>query len=64
MFAPIVDSTMPMDSISWSRKLWWVSENSPNVANSITALTSPSNRAGRTMMLSGGAEPRPEEIWT
>ncbi len=64
MFAAIVLSTIPIDSISWSRKDWWVSENSPKVASSITALTSPSNSAGSTMMLSGGASPRPEEIWT
>ncbi len=64
MLAAMVLSTMPMDSISWSRKLWWVSENSPKVASSITAFTSPSNRAGSTMMLSGADSPRPDEICT
>ena len=29
MLAAMVLSTMPMDSISWSRKDWWVSLNSP-----------------------------------
>ena len=37
----------------------WISLNSPKVASSITAFTSPSNSTGRTMMLSGGASPRP-----
>ena len=64
MLAAMVLSTMPTDSISWLRNDWWVSENSPKVASSITALTSPSNRAGRMMMFSGAAPPRPEPIWT
>ncbi len=64
MLAAMVFSTMPTDSINWLRNDWWVSENSPNVASSITAFTSPSNRAGRTMMFSGAAAPRPEPIWT
>ena len=37
--------------------------NGWNDASSITALTSPSNSTGRTMMLSGGASPRPEVMW-
>jgi hypothetical protein len=64
MLAAMVDSTMPMDSISWSRKACWVSLNSPKVASSITAFSSPSNRAGRTMMFCGAASPRPELILT
>lgn len=64
MLAAMVLSTMPMDSISWSRNCCWVSLKSPKVASSITAFTSPSNRAGRTMMLAGAASPSPEEICT
>ena len=60
--AAIVLSTMPTDSISWSRKLWWVSLNSLNEASSITALTSSSNRAGRMLTLAGAAWPRPEPM--
>ena len=37
--------------------------NGWNEASSMTALTSPSKRTGSTMMLSGGASPRPEVIW-
>ena len=58
--AAIVLSTMPTVSISWLRKVWWVSLNSSNEASSITALTSSSNSAGRMLMLAGrgGAEAR------
>ena len=63
MFAPIMLSTTPIDSVSWSRKIWWMAPNGLNDASSITAFTSPSKRTGRTMMFSGGASPRPELIW-
>ena len=43
---------------------WWVSLNRLKEASSMTAFTSPSNSAGSTMMLSGGASPRPELICT
>ena len=58
--AAIVFNTIPTDSISWSRKFWWVSLNSLNEASSITALTSSSNKAGRMLTLAGAAWPRPE----
>ena len=62
VFASIVLSTMPIDSVSWSRNAWWVGLNRSNDASSRTALTWPSKRTGRTMMLAGAASPRPEEI--
>ena len=62
MVAAIVFNTMPIDSISWSRKVWWVSLKSLNEASSITALTSSSNKAGRMLTLAGAAWPRPEPI--
>ena len=60
MLAPIMFSTTPMLSVSWSRKIWWMALNGLNEASSITAFTSPSKRTGRTMMLNGAASPRPE----
>ena len=63
MFAPIMLSTTPIDSASWSRKVWWIWLNGRKLASSITAFTSPSNRIGRTMMLRGGASPSPDVIW-
>ncbi len=63
MLAPIMFSTTPMDSVSWSRKIWWMALKGLKEASSITPFTSPSNSTGRTMMLSGGASPRPELIW-
>ena len=63
MPAPIVLSTMPMLSVSWSRKVWWISEKRLYDASSMTALTWPSKITGSTMMLSGGASPSPELIW-
>ena len=62
MFASIVLSTMPIDSVSWSRNAWWIGLNASNDASSMTALTWPSKRTGSTMMLRGGASPRPEAI--
>ena len=62
MFAAMVLSTMPIDSVSWSRNDWCVSEKRLNEASSITALTSCSNSTGRTMMLSGGASPSAEPM--
>jgi len=64
VFARIVFSTMPIDSMSWSRNIWWVALKRSKEASSMTACTPPSKRTGSTMMLSGGASPRPEEIWT
>ncbi|MNC91873.1 hypothetical protein D3C83_82050 [compost metagenome] len=55
---------MPIDSMSWFRKDWCVSLNRLNEASSITAFTSPSNSAGSTITLSGGASPSPELICT
>ena len=60
MFAAIVLSTMPIDSVSWSRKSKWLSLNVSNDASSMTALMSPSKSTGSTMMFSGRAEPVPE----
>ena len=62
MLAAIVLSTMPIDSVSWSRNDWWVSEKRLNEASSITAFTSCSNSTGSTMMLSGGASPSAEPM--
>ena len=39
VLASIVLSTMPIDSMSWSRNAWWVGLNPSNVASSRTALT-------------------------
>ena len=47
-----------------SRNAWWVTLNGENEASSTTARTDPSNRTGRTMMLSGADSPRPELILT
>ena len=63
MFAAIVLSTMPMLSLSWSRKVRWMSLYRLNEASSMTALTSPSNSTGSTTMLWGLLSPRPELIW-
>ena len=52
MFAAMVCSTTPIDSVSWSRKVWWISLNAENEASSITAFTWPSNSTGR-MMIAG-----------
>ena len=64
MFASIVLSTMPIDSVSWSRKAWWVGLKRSNEASSRTALTWPSKSTGSTMMLAGAASPSPEVIGT
>ena len=47
MFALIMFSTTPIDSASWSRKVWWIWLNGRKLASSITAFTSPSNRIGQ-----------------
>jgi hypothetical protein len=60
----MVLSTIPTDSMSWLRKLWCVSLNSPKEASSMTAFTSSSKSAGRMMTLAGRASPRPEEMRT
>jgi hypothetical protein len=60
--AAIVLSTMPTDSISWSRKLWWVSLNSLNEASSITAFTSSSNKGGRMLRFAGAGSASPEPM--
>ncbi|GJE73412.1 hypothetical protein CHKEEEPN_4977 [Methylorubrum podarium] len=62
MLAAIVLSTIPIDSVSWSRNDWWVSLKRLNDANSMTARTSCSKRTGSTMMLRGGASPRAEPM--
>ncbi len=64
LLASMVLSTMPIDSVSCSRKARCVLLKRSKEASSITALTSPSNTMGRTMMLRGVAWPRPDEIWT
>jgi hypothetical protein len=63
MFAMIVDSAMPIVSMSWSRKRCCTSSKSRNDASSITPSTCSSNRTGITMMLRGGASPSPEPMW-
>ena len=63
MVAPIMLSTTPIDSISWSRKIWWMALNWLKEASSITAFTSPSKMTGSTMTLCGVDSPRPELIW-
>ncbi len=62
MLASMVLSTMPMLSVSWSRKVRCVSLKRLNEASSMTALTSPSKSTGSTTMLSGVASPRPEPM--
>ena len=64
MLAAIVFTTMPMDSVNWSKNTWWMSENFENDASSMTAFTCPSKSTGSTMMLMGCASPRPDEIRT
>ena len=64
VFASIVLSTIPIDSVSCSRKVTWVSLKRSKEASSMTALTSPSKVTGRTTMLRGAASPRPELICT
>ena len=60
----IVLRTMPMLSVIESRNAWWVTLKGEKEASSITARTDPSNRTGRTMMLSGAESPSPELIFT
>ena len=60
----MVLSTRPMLSVMESRNVWWVTLNGENEASSTTARTDPSNRTGRTMMLSGADAPSPELILT
>ena len=55
LLASMVLSTMPMLSVSWSRKAWWVVLKRSNDASSSTALTCPSKSTGRTMTFAGGA---------
>ena len=62
MLASIVFRTMPMLSVSWSRKVRWTSLKRWKEASSTTALTFPSKRTGSTMMLAGVASPSPELI--
>ncbi len=62
VLASMVLSTIPIDSVSCSRNARWVVLNRSKEASSITALTSPSNTMGSTMMLSGVASPSPELI--
>ena len=50
MLASIVLSTMPIDSVSWSRNAWCVGLKRSNEASSSTPLTCPSKRTGSTMM--------------
>ena len=64
MLAAMVWSTTPIDSVSWSRKVWWISLNLENEASSITAFTWPSNSTGRMMMLAGAPEPSAEPMRT
>ena len=64
MFAAMVCSTTPIDSVSWSRKVWWISLNLENEASSITAFTWPSNSTGRMMMLAGTPAPSAEPMRT
>ena len=64
MFASMVFRTIPIDSVSWSRKSWWMVEKRSKLASSMTACTCPSKRTGRTMMLIGADSPRAELIFT
>ncbi|MND03493.1 hypothetical protein D3C83_233370 [compost metagenome] len=60
MLAAMVCSTTPIDSVSWSRKVWWISLKRENEASSITAFTWPSNSTGRMTMFTGAPEPSEE----
>jgi hypothetical protein len=62
--ASIVLSTIPIDSVSCSRNIRWVLLKCSKEASSMTAFTSPSKITGSTMMLRGGASPRPDAICT
>jgi hypothetical protein len=64
MVAAMVLSTIPTDSMSWLRKLWWVSVNSPKEASSITALHVVLEERGQDDDEAGRASPRPEEMRT
>jgi hypothetical protein len=62
MLAMIVDSAMPIVSMSWSRKRCCTSSNGWNEASSITPSTCSSKETGITMMLRGFASPSPDAI--
>ncbi|MNU05407.1 hypothetical protein D3C72_2502000 [compost metagenome] len=64
MLVAMVFRTIPMLSVSCSRKERCVSLKWPKEASSSTAFTSFSNSTGRTMMFSGAASPRPELMRT
>jgi hypothetical protein len=61
MLASMVLITIPIDSISWSKKAKCVSLNVWNEASSITAFTSVSNNTGSTIMFNGVPSPSPDE---
>jgi len=63
MLAMIVESAMPIVSMSWSRKRCCTSSNAWNEASSITPSTCSSNSTGMTTMLLGVASPSPDAIW-
>ncbi len=62
MFASMVLSTMPMDSVSWSSSAWSVGLKPSKEASSSTPFTWPSKISGSTSTLRGLASPRPEEM--
>ena len=62
MFAMIVFSTTPIDSLSCSRNARCTSVKRLNDASSITAITWSSNRTGRTITFTGAASPSPDVI--
>lgn len=63
MVASMVLSTIPIDSVSCSRKVRCVALKRSKEASSMTALVWPSNTTGSTTMFMGAAAPRPELIW-
>ena len=63
-FVSMVFSTIPILSVSCTRKSRCVWLNASNDASSITAFISFSNNTGRIMRLRGVASPSPEDIFT
>ncbi len=63
MVASMVLRTMPMLSVSCSRKPRCVALKRSKEASSMTALVWPSKTTGSTTMLRGAPAPRPELIW-
>ncbi len=62
MLASIVLITMPMDSVSWSRKAWCVELKRSTEASSKTPRTRPSKMIGSTSTSIGATSVSPDEM--